>query len=184
MTDRTLVERARAGDGDAYERLALEAADRLFGIAYRITRDIDSAHDAAQQTLIAIWTDLATLRDPDRFDVWTYRLVVRFSLADSRRHRRMGVTVGALEVDLPGPRDAMEDVAVRDELEIAFRALSPEQRAVVVLHHYLGLSHDEIAIVLGVPYGTVQSRLHRATRQMRASLDAGARSSQPERMPA
>jgi len=176
-----MVERAQAGDRDAYERLALQSADRLFGIAYRVVRDIDRAQDAVQQTMVAMWTEIGSLRDPERFEVWTYRLVVRFALAEGRRHRRLGVVMGALEADLPAPRDAIDDMVVRDQLDAAFRQLRPDHRAVLVLHHYLGLSNLEIASVLGVPAGTVGSRLHRATREMRASLEAGARPAEGRR---
>ena len=184
MADRALVERAQRGDRDAYERLALEAGDRLFQVAYRVVRDVDRAQDAVQQTLVAMWTDLATLRDPERFEVWTYRLVVRFALAESRRNRRMGVIVGALTGDVPERGDAIDEVAVRDQLDGAFRSLTPEHRAVIVLHYYVGLPLEDIAVALGVPYGTVGSRLHRATRQMRAALDASGRTTLPGRLPA
>ena len=175
MADRSLVERAQHGDRDAYERLALDVGDRLIAIAHRIVRDIDRAEDAVQQTLVAMWTELPRLRDPDRFDVWIYRLVVRFSLAESRRHRRMGVTVAPLSAEVPEPRDQLDGVGARDQLERAFRSISPEHRAVLVLFHYVGLSHAEMAAALGVPPGTVSSRLNRATAQMRAALDADAR---------
>ena len=178
------VERAREGDRGAYERLATGAADRLFQVAYRIVRDTDLANDAVQQTLVAMWTDLPTLRDPDRFEAWSYRLVVRFSLADARRHRRSGITIHALTDDVPEPRAGIDGVDDRDELDRAFRELSPEHRAVLVLHHYLGLPLTEIAVVLGVPYGTVGSRLHRATDQLRAVLEAGARTASMEGVPA
>lgn len=182
MIDRSLIERARTGDRDAYERLALGSADRLFGIAYRILADIDRAQDAVQQTLLAMWTEIGRLRDPDRFDVWTYRLVVRFALAEDRRHRRMGAVVGRLDGDLPAPRDAIADLADRDQLDAAFRRLRPEHRVVLVLHHHLGLSNLEIGAVVGIPAGTVGSRLHRATRELRASLEADARSTDGRRV--
>jgi RNA polymerase sigma-70 factor, ECF subfamily len=178
------VGRAREGDRDAYERLAAGAADRLFQVAYRIVRDTDLANDAVQQTLVAMWTELPTLRDPDRFEAWSYRLVVRFSLADARRHRRSGIALYSLTEDVPEPRADTDGVDDRDELDRAFRELSPEHRAVLVLHHYLGLPLTEVAVVLGVPYGTVGSRLHRATDQMRAALEAGARTATMEGVPA
>ena len=171
MADRSLIERAQRGDRDAYERLAMGAADPLYQVAYRIVRDVDRARDAVQQTLVAIWTDLRTLRDVDRFDAWTYRLVVRFALAEGRRHRRMGITVIPLEEDVEGTGDDLDAVVLRDELGRAFAALSPEHRAVLVLRHYVGLPMPEIAAALGVPYGTAGSRLHRATQELRASLE-------------
>ena len=173
--DRALVERAQRGDRDAYERLAREAARRLYLIAYRIVRDSDKADDAVQQTLVAIWRELPSLRDPERFEAWTYRLVVRFCLAEERRERRMGATVVSITDAYPDARDAMAGVVLHDELERAFRTLTLEHRAVLVLRHYAGLSLPEIADALGVPYGTVSSRLHHATQQMRARLIANDR---------
>jgi RNA polymerase sigma-70 factor (ECF subfamily) len=170
--DRTLVQRAQQGDREAYERLAGEAARRLYLIAYRIVRDGDRADDAVQQTLVAIWRELPSLRDPDRFEAWTYRLVVRACLAESRRDKRMGATVVSITDATPDARDAMAGVELHDELDRAFRTLTPEHRAVLVLRHYAGLSLPEMADALGVPYGTVSSRLHHATQAMRAQMVA------------
>jgi RNA polymerase sigma-70 factor (ECF subfamily) len=175
MTDTGLVERARRGDRAAYERLAYETGNRLYQVAYRIVRDADLAQDAVQQTLVAVWTDLPTLRDAGRYDAWSYRMVVRFALADARRRERAGLTVTTLIEELPEPGDAMRGVEDRDEFERAFRALSSEHRAVLVLHYYVGMPLTDIADTLGVPYGTAGSRLSRATQQLRASVDAGAR---------
>ena len=172
---RALVERAQQGDRDAYESLARESARRLYLTAYRIVRDDDLAEDATQRTLIAIWQDLPSLRDPDRFDAWTYRMVVRFCREESRRLRRIGVRVVDIsDVKLAAPDDAAQ-LSRRDLLDGAFRSLSHDHRVVVVLHHYVGLSLAEIADILDVPYGTVGSRLHHALRAMRASIEAADR---------
>lgn len=176
--DRTLVEAAQHGDRDAFERLARAIARRLYLIAYRIVRDSDRADDAVQQALVAIWRELPTLRDPEKFDGWTYRVVVRFCLADVRRTRVAGLSTVSLPDGLREPRetrDEIREVGERDEMERAFLTLTPQHRAVVVLHHYAGLSLAEIAKALGVPYGTVGSRLHHATRALRASLEANDR---------
>jgi RNA polymerase sigma-70 factor, ECF subfamily len=167
--DRELVERARHGDREAYEVLGRLAADRLYPVAYRILRESDQADDAVQQTLVAIWREIPKLRDPDRFEAWTYRLVVRFCLAESRRQRGQEARVKALAL---GSRAADDTalVAVRDEIERAFRRLTPEHRAVLVLHHYVGLPVNEVAEMLGIPFGTAASRLHYAARAMRAAL--------------
>lgn len=170
-----LVERAQRGDRDAYEQLARGATRRLFLIASRILRDSDAAEDAVQQALVAIWQDLPSLRDPNRFDAWTYRLVVRYCRSEGRRNRRMGVHVVDLSEDLAARRDEIGEVATRDQLGRAFDRLSRDHRTVVVLHHLIGLDLGEIAEILEVPYGTVGSRLHHATRAMRASLDASDR---------
>ena len=173
--DRGLIERAQDGDRDAYEQLAQASARRLYAIAYRIVRDRDRADDAVQQALIAIWRDIRGLRDPDRFDAWTYRLVVRACLAETRRPRRLRVTLQPLAEDVAAAHDETAHVADRDELERAFRSLSPDHRAVLVLRHYGGLSVGEIAAIMDVPPGTVGSRIHHATSAMRASIEAGRR---------
>ena len=180
VLDRTLVERAQRGDRDAYEALVPGAARRLYPVAHRILRDPDQADDAVQLALVAIWRDLPSLREIDKFEAWTYRLVVRFSLAEGRRRRRVGVRSVRLGEITAESKDRITEIDVRDQLDRAFEALSPEHRAVVVLHHYLGLSLGEVAEITGVPYGTVGSRLHHATRALRAALDAGERPAVPE----
>jgi len=173
--DRVLVEQAQRGERDAYEALARASASRLYRIASRIVRDPDVAEDAVQQTLVAMWRELPSLRDPDRFESWTYRLVVRFCLTESRRARRTGVREVRIDELTPARTDAFAESDLRDQLDRALAELSPEHRAVVVLHHYSGLPLGEIAEILGVPYGTVGSRLHHATRALRASIAAGDR---------
>jgi len=174
---RELVERAVRGDQEAFDAVARLASNRLFAIAYRILRDHYLAEDALQQTLITIWNELPRLRDPDRFDAWSYRLIVRASMAESRRERAGG-TVQLLPQDAPAStnRDQFRTVADRDQLERGFRRLTAEQRSILVLQHFAGLSLAEIADVLGIPVGTAGSRLHYAARALRAALEADDRS--------
>ena len=175
QVDRDLVEAARRGDREAYADLIRARGDRLFAIAQRILRDVDRTEDAVQDALVIAWRDLPSLRDPDRFDAWLRRLLVRSCIAEAQRERRLGATIRALPMDLPGPSDDYLGVAERDELERGFRRLPPEQRAIIVLRHFVGLEPAEIAEVIGIPAGTVRSRLHHAHRAMRAALEADAR---------
>lgn len=172
--ERDLVERAQAGDAGAFRELADLSGNRLYAIAYRILRDADRAADAAQQALIAMWDALPGLRDPDRFDAWACRLVVNASYREARRGGRLDARVRAIRQPEPAVDD-MRAVDDRDEVGRAFRRLSPEHRAVLVLHYYEGLPVTRIAAVLGVPDGTAASRLHHATRQLRAAIEADAR---------
>jgi RNA polymerase sigma factor (sigma-70 family) len=94
--------------------------------------------------------------------------------------RRWGSGVRLIPSDRSSQTDTAADVADRDELERGFRRLSPEQRAVLVLHHYLGYQLTEIASTLGIPVGTARSRLHYATRQLRAAIEADARPTRPK----
>jgi RNA polymerase sigma-70 factor (ECF subfamily) len=173
--DTDLVTRAQGGDEGAFVSLVMAVGDRLHAVAHRILRDTDLAEDATQQALLAIWQDLPQLRDPARFEAWSYRLLVRACYAEGRKSRRWAPNVRMLPAHEPMATDGMSSVVDRDQLERGFRRLSIDHRAVVVLHHYLDLSLAEVAESLGVPEGTVRSRLHYAMRGLRAALDADAR---------
>jgi RNA polymerase sigma-70 factor (ECF subfamily) len=180
MVERQLVERAQQGDPEAFDRLTELVMDRLYSVAYRILRHAQSAEDATQQALVAIWRQLPQLRDPDRFEAWCYRLLVN-SAYDEYRRNRPTAEADLLELKSGDPYLPVED---RDQLERGFRRLSAEQRAVLVLQHYLNLSHAQMADILGVPIGTVRSRLHGARTAMRAALEADARPGQAAGWPA
>jgi RNA polymerase sigma-70 factor (ECF subfamily) len=132
--------------------------------------------DASQQALLGAWRDLPNLHEPDRFDAWLHRLVVNACYAEARSERRWAARVRVMSFESPTDPDVARSVVARDELESAFRGLSPQHRAVVVLHHHLGYPLTEIAETLGIPVGTARSRLHYAIRQLRTVLDAGERS--------
>lgn len=174
---RDLVERARRGDHDAFAELAGAAISRLDSAAWLILRDPDQAKDAVQNALVRAWRDLPALRDPDRFDAWLHRLVVRACIDEARRLRRHRVDVELTDLHVAGPMAAGYEstIADRDQLERGFLRLEPEMRAVIVLHHYLDLPLPAVAATLGIPLGTAKSRLHRALGLMRAVLDADSR---------
>jgi RNA polymerase sigma-70 factor (ECF subfamily) len=169
--DVDLVEQAQRGDREAFAILARTRGDRLFAIAQRILRDVHRAEDAVQQTLVIAWRELPRLRDPDRFDAWMHRLVVRACYSELRRDRAWTSSIRTVRLE-PSEPDASASLAVRDQLERGFRRLPAEQRAILVLRHYVGLDPVEIAETLGIPVGTARSRLHYAHRAMRAALEA------------
>lgn len=171
---RDLVEAARRGDHEAFEVLATSAGDRLFAVARLILRSWDLAEDAVQEALVRAWQQLPSLRDPDRFDAWLHRLLVNACADQGRQLRRWSQQVRPLPVEA-SITDHSGSVADREQLERGFSRLKPEQRAVVVLHYYSGLSAAEIARTLGIPSGTARSRLHYATEAMRAALEADER---------
>lgn len=171
---RDVVEAARGGDHEAFEVLATAAGDRLFAIATLILRDRQRAEDAVQEALVHAWRELPGLRDPDRFDAWLRRLLVNACADEGRHQRRWSAEVRMIRSE-PTTGDDAQSLADRDQLERGFRRLKPEQRVVVVLHFYVGLPVPEIAESLGIPEGTIKSRLHYATAALRAALEADAR---------
>lgn len=169
--DEALVRRAARGDADAFDALARDRIDRLFAIAFRILRDPHDAEDAVQQALWTAWGDLPGLREPTRFDAWLYRLLVRKCYVAARSRRRRNVVVRLVpELHDVSDQNRADEIAERDALERAFATLSAEHRAVIVLHHYVGLSLDEVAAILEIPPGTARSRSSIATRRLRDVL--------------
>lgn len=171
LVDEAVVRRAQRGDEEAFEAIVDDSIDRLYGIATLIARDRSLAEDAVQDALLRAWRDLPTLREPDRLGAWLGRLTVNATYDLLRKRRRVR--------DL---KPLTDDVAVhageagatidRTALAWAYDRLPTEQRSVVVLHYYAGLSLDEVATTLGIPAGTARSRLHAALRALRHHLGA------------
>ena len=174
-----LVRQAQQGDAEAFDALARMVGDRCLGIAVRILRDLNLAEDAVQAALITAWTELRTLRDPSRFEPWLHRILTNACYAEARRRTRWSEGMRILPVAGTYGPDEYLTVDDRDLLERAFRRLTLEQRAVLVFHHYLGLSISEVAIRTELPVGTAKSRLHHATRALKASIEADARATAP-----
>lgn len=183
---RDLVERARRGDHDAFAELVGAAIPRLDAAAWLILRDVEQAKDAVQNALVRAWRDLPTLRDPERFDQWLRKLLVRACIDEARRLRRHKVDVELTNIDLTVAAGLESAVADRDQIERGFIRLPAEMRAVLVLHHYLDLPLPDVAATLQIPVGTAKSRLHRGLGLLRAALEADARATTeiPEGRPA
>jgi RNA polymerase sigma-70 factor, ECF subfamily len=173
--DRGLVEQAMHGDQGAFDELVGQVGDSLYSAARRILRDTTLAEDATQQALLDAWRSLPQPRDPDRFEAWTYRLLVHACYAEARRERRHRGNLRVLSSDGMTEPDPASRIAVQDQLDIGFRQLSVEHRTVIVLVHYLGFSPSEAAVAMGTPVGTARSRLHYALQRLRTTFEADAR---------
>lgn len=169
--ERSDVERAMAGDHDAFAALASANVDRMHGLARLILRDVDRAEDATQEALVRVWRELPRLRDPDRFQAWLRRLLVN-ACYDEGRRRRSRAEITLLAEHSPSVGDHASEVVERERLDRAFRRLPLEQRVVVVLNHLEGLTQAEIATTLDLPLGTVKSRMRYALDALRAALEA------------
>ena len=183
---RELVERAKAGESRGVLRAwGASGSIRLDAIACPTLRDPERANDATQEALIACWRDLRGLRDPDRFEGWIRRILVNACYREARRTRsryHLEHQVTSLDIGETDPASALAD---KDELERGFQLLAPDQRALIEPHFYVGLPLQDTADALGLPLGTVKSRLHRTVRELRANLAAEARlPSLPEGRPA
>jgi RNA polymerase sigma-70 factor (ECF subfamily) len=173
--DRELVLRAQQGEESAFAALLQRHGDLLHATAHHILRDADLAADAVQQAMIEIWGNLPNLREPDAFRGWAYRIVVRAALAEAKGRSKWRIRVAPVDVQGQAARDEGHRIEDRDELERGFARLALEQRTVVVLKHYAGLSNAEIAVAMEIPEGTVRSRLYNALQALRAALDADRR---------
>ncbi len=181
--DKSLVVRSQRGDEEAFRALTLDIGPRLLGVAFGVLRDRSMAEDATQRTLLQVWQKLPRLRDPARFEGWCYRILVRACWAEAKKQPPWvtGEVVGSQHE--PIAPDAYGGIAERDRLERGFRRLSVDQRAVLVLHHYLGLTIDQTAEALDIPVGTTRSRLYRAVQAMRSALEADARPARSAALP-
>jgi RNA polymerase sigma-70 factor (ECF subfamily) len=169
---RELVQRAKAGDHEAFASLVHPQLDRLHGLAGLLLRDPSRAEDALQEALLHAWRDLPKLRDPERFDAWLRALVVNASRDEGRRLKRRAGEVALTEHHQPPSSGAIGAVLDRDELSRGFRRLTHDERVVLALHYYLDLPSGEAAGTLGLREVTYRSRVHRALKALHAALSA------------
>jgi RNA polymerase sigma-70 factor (ECF subfamily) len=174
--DPDLVVQTQRGDVAAFESLMVASHHRLFRVAQGILRDPYLAEDATQQAFLDIWRDIRRLRDPSRFEGWSYRLLVRVCYAEAKRKRYTVLETEMQSHEEPLAADAFDAVVDRDELERAFQHLSVEHRTVIVLHHLLDLTLEQTAAALDVPLGTVHSRVSRAMEALRVAMEAEVKS--------
>jgi len=170
--DADLVMRAQGGDRRAFAQIVDETLDRFLAIAHRILRDGALAEDATQTALLGIWRDLPKLREPDRFGAWSTRLLVNACYSEARRAKHWLPNLPLDSVPEPSVSDELGPILDRDQLERGFHAVPVDQRAVIVLHHYVGMPIETVAQTLDIPAGTVRSRMHRGMTTLREALAA------------
>jgi RNA polymerase sigma-70 factor, ECF subfamily len=177
-----LVARAAAGDRDAFDQLVDQTHTMVHATAYRLTGDADLAADATQDAYVRAYTSLRTFRGNSSFSTWLYRIVVNVSLDALRRRSRLPEPMSG-RTDENEPRDVeivdrftdpSETAERRERRRAVLRALhdlSEDHRAVLVLFDLNGFSYEEISEILGVPLGTVKSRLNRARLALREAIE-------------
>ena len=163
-----LVAAARGGDRDAFRELVEPDLAAALGTARIVTRSEADASDAVQDALLSAWRGLDGLCDPDAFRAWFRRHVVRAALrAASRRGR-----VVELDLTAIAPDGELDRALERRTLGRAFARLDVRDRLLLTLHHFWGLPIAETASHLGIPEGTVKSRVHYAMDRLRAAYAA------------
>ena len=171
--DPRLVERAQAGDQEAFAALAADAIGHLNAVARLVLRDDDAADDAVQETLVSAWRNMRALRDVERFPAWLNRLLIRACYDRGRRDRRRRVVeIQAAPNHEPTTADTQASLALRDLLERGLTRLPTDQRAAIVAVYYLDLPIKDAAAMLGIPDGTLKSKLHRSLDALHAAVDA------------
>jgi RNA polymerase sigma-70 factor (ECF subfamily) len=161
--DAKLAAAAARGDGRALETLLARHADRVFAICRRVLGNREDARDAAQEALISIARRISSFDGRAQFSTWVYRVAVNAALDEARRASRRPATVHEGLVAEPVANSPAVDGAVADRIDIdrALQTLPVEFRAAVALRDLCGLDYAEIGIALGIPAGTVRSRIAR-----------------------
>jgi len=152
--------------------------DAVYRLSFAILGDEADARDAAQETFVSAWRQIGRVRDADRFDAWLQRVAVNAARMTHRARRRRGVReIPASRLAGLGDLPASASPAQTDArtLDGALGRLDVDQRSILALHHLEGRSVAELAEILGIPVGTVKSRLHTARRALQAAIDAEAR---------
>jgi|tagenome__1003787_1003787.scaffolds.fasta_scaffold20279463_1 RNA polymerase sigma factor (sigma-70 family) len=168
---RAAGELADAARAEAFSAFADAKLAEAYRIALLIIGDPFEAADATHDAFVSAWRGWQALRDQDKFDAWFGRILVNTCRTHLRGLRRRSVVdIGEVLERPDGVRNPQLAIDDRTELEAAFRLLSPDHREVVVLRYYLDLKVDEIAARLGIPAGTVKSRIHHALRALEAGL--------------
>ena len=187
MVDRNeqvLIERCKRGDRAAFDTLIRAYEKRVYSLAYRLSGHYDEANDISIDALMRVFQSIHLFRGEANFSTWLFRIVTNVYLDRRKRTRNKqhlsleeyieleeNSVTRQVEDSAPTPDKVAEARERRDFLSQAIAALPDYQRAMIVLYHTEGLSYEEIAEVLGLPLGTVKSRLNRARLTLREKLE-------------
>ena len=181
--EQLLLERAKAGDVAAFEKLIEAYQKKIFNLAYRMTGNFDDAGDMAQEALVRIFKSIANFREQSSFSTWVYRITTNVCLDELRKkknkkvysldeeiHAEDGEIQRQIMSDDPLPDEIAEKEELKRIVNSAINSLPEEQKIVITLRDLQGLSYDEISEVLDCPVGTVKSRINRARQALKNVL--------------
>jgi RNA polymerase sigma-70 factor (ECF subfamily) len=182
--DREAVQRVQAGDTEAFEPLVEKYKRKVFRLAYQVLRDQEEALDVAQEAFVKAFRALAAFKGDSAFYTWLFRITMNVALDRKRQRATRVKSMGtgdvppeewertAVSTD-PDPEDVATGVERRERIRKGLDSLSEHHRAIIILSDIEGLQYREIAEVLGIPMGTVMSRLHHARKRLREVLGPG-----------
>lgn len=170
--DHELVHRAKSGDSAAFDALVARYQDRVYNTCYRMCHNHADALDLTQAAFLRAWQALPAFESKANFFTWLFRIAINGAISQRRRRRR---ETGALEenmapVERLAPEREIERMEARTEIEKALDELDDDFRAAVVLKDVEDLDYAQISEVLGLPLGTVKSRIHRGRQMLREKL--------------
>jgi RNA polymerase sigma-70 factor (ECF subfamily) len=177
--DECLIRACRSGDAEAFGALVSRYQGRLYPTVLRLTGSTEDALDLLQEAFLRAYQNLDRFQGESSFYTWIYRIAINLALSDRRRKRRTlrwvdehrGPDVAELQDRQGTDPAAPVERAERDHrIQEALNTLPPDYRAVLVLKEFDGLAYEEISAVLGIPIGTVRSRIHRARCELRDQL--------------
>jgi RNA polymerase sigma-70 factor, ECF subfamily len=182
--DREAVRRVQAGDTEAFEPLVEKYKRKVFRLAYQVLRDQEEALDVAQEAFVKAFRALPAFKGDSAFYTWLFRITMNVALDRKRQRATRAKSLGAEDVPPeewertatstdPDPEDVATGAETRERIRKGLDSLSEHHRAIIILSDIEGLQYREIAEVLGIPMGTVMSRLHHARKRLREVLGPG-----------
>ena len=179
LDDHTLIRLVLEGNTSAFDVIVRRYNTKVYSLAYRLLNSVEDAEDVAQDTFSQAFKGLGSFRGTSKFYTWLFRITYNLAISQ-RRKRKPALSLNSQtdsqgEITLPSddasPMKNMEDEEGKSMMDKALGMLSLDHRAGLVLKEIEGFSYEEIALSLGVPVGTVRSRLHRARLELRAILE-------------
>lgn len=182
--DSTMIERCKQGDLSAFDALVRQYEKQVYNFAYRMTGNYDDASDIATNTFVKVFNAIETYRGDASFTTWLFRIVTNLYLDERKRSKahlnipldeyidlEESSVIRQVEDATPSPAEKLESVERCEALDQAVRCLPDYQRIMILLYHTQELSYEEIAQIVGLPIGTVKSRLNRARISLKEKLE-------------
>ena len=179
-TDEELIASFQDGDREAYNQLVHRYKDKLTNFIYRFTYDIDSAQDLAQDTLLKVYINKDSYKTIAKFSTWIYTIARNLANTELRKRKRRKTTYLSQmskeerQYEIPAVQDdvdqSLHNEVINDRIQTAINHLPEHFKMVIILRDIQGLSYDDISNIVGVPLGTVKSRINRARLQLQAEL--------------